>query len=152
MRRPHRNRTRRRSLQLHDRRSAQIRDEQILRRSIEVRSVAVPGHLEHVVQRTRGTVMEIRRSCEHAEQGLCLDPRQRVASQWGLVELALPEVLGILAVDNAQSRGVLEKSGFLRIGEGVDGRSNASSCQRARPDRRSRRSSPPRHCPGCRPA
>lgn len=35
----------------------------------------------------------------------------------GLVEFGLPEVLGIVAVDNARSRRVLEKAGFLRIGE-----------------------------------
>jgi RimJ/RimL family protein N-acetyltransferase len=45
-------------------------------------------------------------------------------SAWGL-ELGLPEVLGIVAVDNAPSCRVLEKAGFVRTSESVDGRGNA---------------------------
>ncbi len=44
-------------------------------------------------------------------------------SSWGLVELRLPEVLGIAAVNNAPSRRMLEKAGLMLIGEDVDGRS-----------------------------
>jgi len=33
--------------------------------------------------------------------------------RWGLIELRLPEVLGIVAVDNLPSRRVLEKAGFV---------------------------------------
>ena len=49
----------------------------------------------------------------------------RAMSEWGLATLGLPEVLGIVAVDNLASRRVLEKAGFVRIGESVDGRSDA---------------------------
>lgn len=39
------------------------------------------------------------------------------ASAWALTELALPEVLGIVEADNLSSRRVLEKAGFVRVGE-----------------------------------
>ncbi len=42
-----------------------------------------------------------------------------VVSGWALAELGLPEVLGIVAADNAPSCRVLEKAGFLRIGEEI---------------------------------
>lgn len=48
----------------------------------------------------------------------------RGMTQWGLTELALPEVLGIAAPDNARSRRVLEKAGYVYDGDGLD-RSNA---------------------------
>ena len=54
-------------------------------------------------------------------------------SGWGLVELGLPEVLGIVGVDNAPSRRVLEKAGFVRVGESVDARSNAVVIYRRAP-------------------
>ena len=38
-------------------------------------------------------------------------------SGWALGELGLPEVLGIVAADNKDSCRVLEKAGFVRIGE-----------------------------------
>lgn len=41
------------------------------------------------------------------------------ASEWALAELSLPEVLGIVAADNAPSRRVLEKAEFVRSGEDV---------------------------------
>ena len=44
-------------------------------------------------------------------------------SAWGL-ELGLPEVLGIVAVDNTHSCRVLDKAGFVRTSESVDGRGN----------------------------
>jgi [ribosomal protein S5]-alanine N-acetyltransferase len=43
---------------------------------------------------------------------------------WGLATLGLPEVLGVVGVDNVPSRRVLEKAGFARMGEGVDGHAN----------------------------
>jgi len=72
----------------------------------------------------RGSV-EIGYAVEQHYQGIGLATEAVTAmSRWGLVELGLPEVLGIVAVDNLQSRRVLEKAGFVRIGEGVDGRAN----------------------------
>jgi RimJ/RimL family protein N-acetyltransferase len=38
----------------------------------------------------------------------------RAMTQWGLANLALPEVLGIVGTDNAGSRRVLEKAGFVK--------------------------------------
>lgn len=35
-------------------------------------------------------------------------------AQWGLTELGLPEVLGVVGADNAASCRVLEKAGFVR--------------------------------------
>ena len=45
-------------------------------------------------------------------------------SRWALIDLALPEVLGIVAVDNVRSCRVLEKAGFAHDGvtTHVDGR------------------------------
>ena len=72
----------------------------------------------------RGSV-EIGYAVEQQYQGTGLATEAVTAmSGWGLVVLGLPEVLGIVAADNAQSRRVLEKAGFVRIGESVDGRSN----------------------------
>jgi RimJ/RimL family protein N-acetyltransferase len=42
-------------------------------------------------------------------------------------------VLGIVAVDNAPSRRVLEKAGFVRIGESEDGRAQAILIYRRTP-------------------
>jgi len=73
----------------------------------------------------RGSV-EIGYAIEQQHQGAGLATEAVTAmSGWGLVELGLPEVLGIVAVDNAPSRRVLEKAGFVRTGESVDGRANA---------------------------
>lgn len=41
----------------------------------------------------------------------------REMATWGLRELGLPEVLGIVAKDNGGSCRVLEKAGFVRVGE-----------------------------------
>jgi [ribosomal protein S5]-alanine N-acetyltransferase len=46
-------------------------------------------------------------------------------SQWALAELALPEVLGIVAVDNVPSCRVLEKAGYVRSGEKLERSSRA---------------------------
>ena len=71
----------------------------------------------------RGSV-EIGYAIEQQHQGAGLATEAvTTMSRWGLEQLGLPEVLGIVAVDNAPSRRVLEKAGFVRIGEGVDGRS-----------------------------
>lgn len=40
-------------------------------------------------------------------------------SQWACVELALPEVLGIVAANNAPSCRVLEKASFVRVGDEI---------------------------------
>lgn len=73
----------------------------------------------------RGSV-EIGYAVEQQYQGTGLATEAVTSmSEWGLVHLGLPEVLGIVATDNVQSRRVLEKGGFVRIGESVDGRSNA---------------------------
>jgi RimJ/RimL family protein N-acetyltransferase len=70
----------------------------------------------------RGSV-EIGYAIEDARQGAGLATEAVTAmSGWALVELGLPEVLGIVGTDNAPSRRVLEKAGFLPIGEGLDGR------------------------------
>ena len=60
---------------------------------------------------------------EHQGAGVATEAVTAMAA-WGLIERALPEVLGIVATDNAPSRRVLEKAAFVRIGESVDGRSN----------------------------
>ena len=73
----------------------------------------------------RGSV-EIGYAIEQQYQGAGLATEAVAAmSDWGLSELALPEVLGIVTVDNAPSCRVLEKAGFVRTGESVDGRANA---------------------------
>lgn len=38
-------------------------------------------------------------------------------TQWGLSELRLPEVLGIVGAENTGSCRVLEKAGYVRVGE-----------------------------------
>jgi RimJ/RimL family protein N-acetyltransferase len=74
----------------------------------------------------RGSV-EIGYAIEQRLQGKGLATEAVTAmSRWALIELALPEVLGIVAADNVRSRRVLEKSGFVRSGEELktaDGRS-----------------------------
>ncbi len=83
----------------------------------------------------RGSV-EIGYAIEERYQGAGLATEAVTAmSAWGLVELGLPEVLGIVAVDNTPSRRVLEKASFLRIGESLDGRSNAVLIYRRAPVR-----------------
>ena len=72
----------------------------------------------------RGSV-EIGYAVEEACQGAGLATEAVEAmSRWGLEELGLTEVLGIVGTDNVASRRVLEKAGFVRIAESVDGRSN----------------------------
>ena len=59
--------------------------------------------------------VEIGYAVEQRYQGTGLATEAVTAlSGWGLVELGLPEVLGIVAVDNAPSRRVLEKAGWRR--------------------------------------
>jgi len=53
-----------------------------------------------------------------AGQGLATEAVTAVA-RWALDELGLPEVLGVVAADNARSCRVLEKAGFVRIGEEI---------------------------------
>jgi [ribosomal protein S5]-alanine N-acetyltransferase len=71
----------------------------------------------------RGSV-EIGYAIEQCHHGKGLATEAVTAmSDWALTALRLPEVLGIVAVDNAPSRSVLEKAGFVRSEESVDGRS-----------------------------
>ncbi len=73
----------------------------------------------------RGSV-EIGYAVEQQYQGTGLATDAVTAmSEWGLVKLGLQEVLGIVAVDNAPSRRVLAKAGFVQIGESVEDRANA---------------------------
>jgi len=51
-------------------------------------------------------------------QGLATEAVTAVA-EWAVGDLRLPEVLGIVAADNAPSRRVLEKAGFVRIDEDI---------------------------------
>ena len=70
----------------------------------------------------RGSV-EIGYAIEQKYKGTGLATEAVTAmSAWGLGALGLPEVLGIIALDNAPSRRVLEKAGYVQIGESVDGR------------------------------
>lgn len=85
----------------------------------------------------RGSV-EIGYAIEERSQGKGLATEAvTAASAWALTELRLPEVLAVVAADNAPSRRVLEKAGFLGIGEEVgpsDGRPRiilALACRRA---------------------
>lgn len=85
---------------------------------------ALVGHVG--LSPARGSV-EIGYAIEQRLQGKGLATEAVTAlSNWALAELALPEVLGIVAADNVQSCRVLEKSGFVRSSEEVknaDGRS-----------------------------
>jgi ribosomal-protein-alanine N-acetyltransferase len=63
----------------------------------------------------------VERRCQGA--GLATEAVAAMAG-WGITQLGLPEILGVVAVDNAPSRRVLEKAGFVRIDEGIDGRGN----------------------------
>lgn len=73
----------------------------------------------------RGSV-EIGYAIEQRLQGSGLATEAvRAMSEWALTELALREVLGIVAADNLPSCRVLEKAGFVRTGDetkNVDGR------------------------------
>lgn len=53
-------------------------------------------------------------------QGIATEAVTAVA-HWALAELSLPEVLGIVDADNASSCRVLEKAGFVRVGEELRG-------------------------------
>jgi ribosomal-protein-alanine N-acetyltransferase len=65
----------------------------------------------------RGSV-EIGYAIEDKQQGKGLATEAVAAmTRWGLTDLGLPEVLGIVAVDNVGSCRVLEKAGFVRVGE-----------------------------------
>jgi RimJ/RimL family protein N-acetyltransferase len=65
----------------------------------------------------RGSV-EIGYAIEDRHQGSGLATEAVMAmSTWGLAELELPEVLGIVAAGNTASCRVLEKAGFVRTGE-----------------------------------
>lgn len=71
---------------------------------------------------SRGSV-EIGYAIEEARQSAGLATEAVTAmSEWGLTELGLREVLGIVGVANAPSCRVLEKAGFARDSESVDGR------------------------------
>jgi [ribosomal protein S5]-alanine N-acetyltransferase len=84
---------------------------------------ALIGHVG--LSAARGSV-EIGYAIEEKHQGAGLATEAVSAmSGWGLAELGLPEVLGIVAVDNTPSCRVLEKAGFVRIAEGVDGNGSA---------------------------
>jgi ribosomal-protein-alanine N-acetyltransferase len=81
----------------------------------------------------RGSV-EIGYAVEEQYQGTGVATEAVMAmSGWGLGALGLPDVLGIVAVDNAPSRRVLEKAGFVRIGESEDGRAQAILIYRRTP-------------------
>lgn len=89
---------------------------------------ALIGHVG--LSAARGSV-EIGYAIEQRHQGTGLATEAVAAmSGWALEALGLPEVLGIVAIDNAPSCRVLEKAGFVRIGEGEDGRANAISIYR----------------------
>jgi ribosomal-protein-alanine N-acetyltransferase len=62
----------------------------------------------------RGSV-EIGYAIEEAQQrkGLASEAVS-AATEWGLTDLSLPEVLGIVGTDNTGSRRVLEKAGFAK--------------------------------------
>jgi RimJ/RimL family protein N-acetyltransferase len=67
----------------------------------------------------RGSV-EIGYAIEQQLQGKGLATEAVIAmSGWALAELALPEVLGVVAADNVHSCRVLEKAGFVLDGEEV---------------------------------
>lgn len=71
------------------------------------------GLIGHVgLSAARGSV-EIGYAIEDARQGHGLATEAvRAVTAWALAELALPEVLGIVAADNVSSRRVLENAGF----------------------------------------
>jgi [ribosomal protein S5]-alanine N-acetyltransferase len=72
----------------------------------------------------RGSV-EIGYAIEQRLQGNGLATEAVAAmSGWALTDLSLPEVLGIVATDNQPSCRVLEKAGFVRVGEDV----NSAGC------------------------
>lgn len=84
---------------------------------------ALVGHVG--LSAARGSV-EIGYAVEQRHQGTGLATEAvTAATEWGLEQLGLPEVLGIVAADNAPSRRVLEKAGFASIEESVDGRGHA---------------------------
>lgn len=67
----------------------------------------------------RGAV-EIGYAIEEQRQGQGLATEAvTAAAQWAVTELGLPDVLGIVEAENAASCRVLEKAGFVRVGEEV---------------------------------
>ena len=83
---------------------------------------ALIGHVG--LSPARGSV-EIGYAIEQQHQGEGLATEAVAAmSGWALDQLQLPEVLGIVAIDNAPSRRVLEKAHFTHLAESVDGRGN----------------------------
>lgn len=94
---------------------------------------ALIGHVG--LSPARGSV-EIGYAIEQRLQGRGLATEAVEAmSRWALSELSLPEVLGIVAVDNVYSCRVLEKVGFVLDGDevkNVDSRGNAIRIYRRR--------------------
>jgi len=69
----------------------------------------------------RGSV-EIGYAIEGAQQGSGIATEAVTEmTRWGITGLGLPEILGMVDVENAPSCRVLEKSGFVRLGESVNG-------------------------------
>lgn len=60
----------------------------------------------------------------HQGTGLATEAVSAVV-KWALAELGLPEVLGIVEIDNVSSYRVLEKAGFTRVEQSVNGRGQA---------------------------
>ncbi len=85
-----------------------------------IEHVATSSLIGHVgLSPARGSV-EIGYAIEERLQGMGLATEAvTAASGWALTELALPEVLGVVAADNAASCRVLEKAGFVRSGEEI---------------------------------
>ncbi len=53
----------------------------------------------------------------------------RATCEWAASELLLPEVLGIVEAGNVHSCRVLEKAGFVRVGEDVKGASDGTAAR-----------------------
>jgi RimJ/RimL family protein N-acetyltransferase len=83
---------------------------------IELDGVLV-GHVG--LSAARGSV-EVGYAVEDAQQGRGIASEAvRAIVEWALDELALPEVLGIVAEGNVASCRVLEKAGFVTVGSGI---------------------------------
>lgn len=79
---------------------------------------SVIGHVG--LSAARGSV-EIGYAVEQREQGRVLATEAVAAmSEWGLVELGLAEILGIVGAANGPSCRVLEKAGFERVSEELE--------------------------------